>query len=116
MESGTLNLKNELKTNHLCRLEASRSNWKKERKRKSDENTERRIQEDIKNFVNVMSKLYNNKKRKNPSVSNEISTSRFNDRDKDWVQGQKMQPRITGEKRKPKKKYPLQPKNLKNNQ
>ena len=76
IQSGTLNLKNEIKTNHLCRLESSKPDWDLKKERKREEIAERKLEEDIKNFVDVMSLVCNRRKCSDTKSTNPVHTSR----------------------------------------
>ena len=67
LEKGTLNLKSEFGTNHLCRLQATQTEWEVERERKDADRVKKETDEELKRFINVMSKksLFHTKSIKN---------------------------------------------------
>ena len=74
-EKGTLNQKNEFGANFLCRLEPAGSSWEEEREQAACEREKRIMESNIKEFISVMSNVYELNKIKSPS-SNDIHTSR----------------------------------------
>ena len=75
LQSGTLNLKNEFGSNHICRLVAAKTDWEEDNDRQKTEKERKKIDSALKNFVNVMS-LVNNKKNA-PIDSNGNDTCRY---------------------------------------
>ena len=74
-------MKSEFGANHLCKLETSKSDWESEKERKKEEGSKKKMETDLKQFVNVMSNVINLKKTSanptNPNVaSRSVSTSR----------------------------------------
>ena len=78
LNTGTLNLKNEFGANHICRLESKRAGWDDERERKKQELADSKIESDLKEFVKIMSSVYNHKSSPIPDT-NQLNISRYID-------------------------------------
>ena len=75
LEKGTLNLKLEFGANHLCRLQAAKSDWEAERERIVSDRMKKKIDDDVKQFIYVMSKVKSSNLRSNESTSCRSKTS-----------------------------------------
>ena len=78
---GTLNQKSEFGTNHLCRLQSTKSDWDRHIEAELEEKDKRKLERDIKQFVIVMSNV-NKQPRHEHAETNESNVSRYNYKDK----------------------------------